>query len=76
MDDRHDFYGEEFVKSYLKIVHVEPGWNDFLNQHEVRAIVVPKDSALANILLETPRWQPIYTDDVAIVFAQTPAPTP
>ncbi len=74
MDDRHDFYGEEFVKSYLKTVHVEPGWNDFLNQHDVRAIVVPKDSALANILLETPRWQPIYSDDVAVVFTGAQAP--
>jgi hypothetical protein len=49
-------------------VHVEPGWDNFLNQNEVRAIVVPKDSALGNILLETPRWQPIYSDDVAVVF--------
>jgi hypothetical protein len=68
IDDRHDFYGEEFLKSYLKTVHVEPGWDNFLNQNEVRAIVVPKDSALGNILLETPRWQPIYSDDVAVVF--------
>ncbi len=30
IDDRHDFYGEQFLKSYLKMVHVEPGWNDFL----------------------------------------------
>ena len=30
VDDRHDFYGETFLKSYLKMVHVEPGWQDFL----------------------------------------------
>jgi len=70
IDDRHDFYGETFLKSYLKAVHVEPGWQDFLNQHEVRCIVVPKDSALANILFETPAWQSIYSDDVAVVFTR------
>jgi hypothetical protein len=68
IDDRHDFYGEAFLRSYLKMVHVEPGWEDFLHQHEVGSIIVPKDSALANILAETPRWQPIYGDDVAVIL--------
>jgi hypothetical protein len=74
IDDRHDFYGEAFLKSYLKTVHVEPGWQDFLRQHEIRCIVVPRDSALANILLETPAWQSIYSDDVAVVFRGHPEP--
>ena len=74
VDDRHDFYGELFLKSYLKTMHVEPGWQDFLHDQNVRCIVVPKDSALAGILLETPQWRPIYTDDVAIAFI-LPLPT-
>jgi hypothetical protein len=68
VDDRHDLYGEEFLKSYLKMVHVEPGWKDFLQQYQAGCVLVPKDSALANILLETPNWQPIYGDTVAILF--------
>jgi hypothetical protein len=73
VDDRHDFYGEDFLKSYLKMMHVEPGWEDFLDQHEGHSVVVPKASALANILAETPRWQPIYSDDAAVVFVRAPA---
>jgi hypothetical protein len=76
IDDRHDFYGDEFLESYLRTVHVEPRWEDFFKQHEVHAIVVPKDSALANILLETPDWQPVYSDEVAVVFTQVPASMP
>ncbi|MFZ0815997.1 MAG: hypothetical protein WAM78_10785 [Candidatus Sulfotelmatobacter sp.] len=68
LDDRHDLYGEEFLKSYLKMVHVEPGWDNFLQQHQSGCILVPKDSALANILLETQDWRPIYNDDVAVLF--------
>jgi hypothetical protein len=75
VDDRHDYYGEEFLKSYLKMVHVEPGWQDFLQQHGAQCVVAPKDSALANILAETPAWQPIYRDDVAVVFIPTRAAT-
>ena len=71
IDDRHDFYGEEFLKSYLKMVHVEPGWQDFLQQSRAHCVVVPKDSALANILDETAGWKAIYSDGVATVFVRT-----
>ncbi len=71
IDDRHDFYGEKFLKSYLKTMHVEPGWKDFLDQHPAQFVIVPKDSAISNILAETPAWQPIYNDEVAVIF--TPA---
>jgi len=73
LDDRHDLYGEEFLKSYLRMMHVEPGWQEFLQEHKPACVVLPKDSALASILLETTGWQPIYRDDVAIVFVQTRA---
>ena len=68
IDDRHDFYGEDFLKSYLKMVHVEPEWQEFIHQHPGLCIAVPKDSALANILFETSDWQAVYRDEVAIVF--------
>lgn len=68
IDDRHDFYGEQFLKSYLKTIHVETGWEDFLLQYPAKILVVPTSSALANILMETPRWQAIYRDKVAVVF--------
>jgi hypothetical protein len=80
LDDRHDFYGDQFLKAYLSTIHVEPGWQDFLLAHGVQCILIPKDSALANLLLETPPWRPVYSDDVATIFlrsqiaTQKPAP--
>jgi hypothetical protein len=74
VDDRHDLYGEAFLQSYLKMVHVEPGWDDFLHLHEAHCLIAPKDSALANILAETAGWKPIYEDKVAAMFVSTPAP--
>jgi len=74
LDDRHDLYAEQFLKSYLKMVHVEPGWSDFLQQHPAAYLVVPSDSPLAAILPDTPGWQPIYHDDVAVVFVRPEAP--
>lgn len=71
VDDRHDFYGEDFLRSYLKTIHAAPGWDDFLAQHPARYVLVSKESPLAGVLLLTPDWQTIYRDDVAIVFAQS-----
>lgn len=68
IDDRHDFYGEVFLRSYLKTIHVEPGWQDFLQQHPARCLIVPADSALANILVESAGWRVVYQDEVAVVF--------
>jgi len=68
VDDRHDMYGEEFLKSYLKMVHVEPGWESFLREHEVSCLLLPKDAPLANILVATGGWKTIYSDDVAVAF--------
>jgi hypothetical protein len=71
VDDRHDFYGEAFLKSYLKMVHVEPGWQEFLREHEVSCLVLPRNAALTNILFETRDWKPIYTDKLAVAFVRS-----
>jgi len=71
VDDRHDFYGDEFFKSYLKMVHVELGWQEFLLEHEVSCLLLPRNAPLTNILLETREWKPIYRDDVAIAFVRS-----
>lgn len=69
IDDRHDFYGEAFLKSYLKTIRLEPGWRDFLNSHPAQFLIVQKGSALADILAETTAWRAIYNDEVALVYA-------
>ena len=70
VDDRHDLYGEEFFKSYLKMIHVEPGWEEFLQMHEASCVLLPRQSALADRLAVTRGWKEIYADDVAIAFVR------
>ena len=67
VDDRHDLYGEEFFKSYLKFDYAQPGWDDFLRQHEAGCVLLPKDSPLNSVL---PRngWTVLYSDDVAMAY--------
>jgi hypothetical protein len=70
VDDRHDLYGEEFFKSYLKTVRVERGWEEFLRMHPAACVLLPRDAALANILVVTTGWRQIYADDVAVAFVR------
>jgi hypothetical protein len=70
LDDRHDLYGSEFLKSYLRMIHVEAGWEDFLREHDPVCILLPRNSALANILLKTAPWKVVYTDAVSVILVK------
>jgi len=70
VDDRHDLYGAEFLKSYLKMMHGERGWEEFLSAHDASCVLLPRDAALANILAGSKGWKSIYADDVGIAFVR------
>jgi hypothetical protein len=70
IDDRHDFYGEPFLRSYLTMMHVEPGWEEFFKSRS-SCLVLPRRAALSVVLSKTPEWKPVYSDDVAIVFVRS-----
>jgi len=71
VDDRHDLYGAGFFKSYLQMMHVERGWNEVLDQYRPRCILLPSNSALANILIKTAGWKIAYADDVSTAFVRS-----
>ncbi len=71
LDDRHDFYGAEELKSYLKFLHAEPGWQEFLDQSHAGCLILPKASPMATVAAIAPGWRTIYSDDVAVVLVQS-----
>jgi hypothetical protein len=68
VDDRHDLYGDNFLKNYLEIMRVTPQWRVSLNATGVNWVLLPEESPAANILKEDPAWSTIYQDSVAILF--------
>jgi hypothetical protein len=71
MDDRHDFYGEAFVRDYIKVKAIQPGWQEVLQKQKVKWVLAPSDWALPNVLKELPQWKVLYDDHQAIIFART-----
>jgi hypothetical protein len=72
VDDRHDLYGEQFLKSYSKLVAARRGWDELLRQYDIQCVVAPKGSALNNILASQTGWREIYRDEVAVVLVRRP----
>jgi hypothetical protein len=70
VDDRHDLYGAEFLKSYVKLMQGEPGWSDTLREQRVQCLLLPTDSPLSSLIIESGQWSAIYKDDVAIAFVR------
>jgi hypothetical protein len=68
VDDRHDFYGVEFFKDYLKSVRLTPDWEGFLNDRRVNWALLPAGSSLANMLARTSQWNVVYRDGTAVLF--------
>jgi hypothetical protein len=68
VDDRHDLYGEEFLKQYLKAIRLTPDWNGFLEAKKVNWALLPAESSLANMLKETSRWNLVYQDGTSVLL--------
>ncbi|MGB8013983.1 MAG: hypothetical protein WCF68_20380 [Terriglobales bacterium] len=69
VDDRHDLYGSDRIRQYLILTQAAPGWQSVLEQWQIRTLVVPTGSTLANLLREFPRdWRVAYEDKVAVVL--------
>lgn len=72
LDDRHDLYGDEFIKQYLRIILVQPSWEKELDHMQVNWILVPRWSSLANILRLSPNWTTAHEDETAALFHRRP----
>lgn len=69
IDDRHDFYGEAYLREYLKVLHLEPGWKDILDSWGVNLVVFPAKAKLSTELSKA-GWKAIYQDETAAIFAR------
>ncbi len=70
-DDRHDFYGEAFIKDYEKAITGTWQWREPLNKYRVQWVIISSGSPLSSLLKESKEWHTEYDDGMAIVFARS-----
>jgi hypothetical protein len=73
-DDRHDFYGEAFIKEYAKAFLGSRQWRDPLERYQVKWVLMPTDAPLSSLLRENHDWRIEYDDGLAMVFSRERTP--
>jgi hypothetical protein len=66
-DGRSDYYGAEFLKEYVKLVEVRPGYRDILAKYRFTHALLPVRYSLVEAL-SAQGWRELYRDEVSIVL--------
>lgn len=70
IDGQTDFYGEALTREYLRILNAEAGWQDTLNQYDVRWVILPPSRPLTRELTRTKGWREFFRDATAVIFVK------
>jgi hypothetical protein len=66
-DGRSDFYGSEYMKDYLRLVEVRPGWQQQLERYHFTHALLPNQYSLIPALQQI-GWIQIYRDGTATLL--------
>jgi len=68
IDGRIDMYGDEFMREYLGIIQGITRWQEPFDKYGVQVAIVKPTAALRLQLEQSPQWQQVYHDEMAVVF--------
>jgi hypothetical protein len=70
IDGRIDMYGDEFMREYLGIIRGITRWQEPFDKYGVEVAIVSPTSVLRLQLEQSPQWQQVYNDEMAVVFTR------
>jgi len=70
IDGRIDMYGDDFVREYLGIIRGLTPWQGTFDKYGVQVAIVSPTSILRLQLEQSPQWQEVYRDEMAVVFTR------
>jgi hypothetical protein len=68
IDGRADLYGDSFMDEYVNSYYARPGWQEFLEENDVRLVLIEPGSLLAAQLSQSPEWRQVFADDLSVMF--------
>jgi hypothetical protein len=66
-DGRSDFYGLDYMKSYLRLIEVRPGWEQLLDEVKFTHALLPNRYSLIPALQHL-GWKRLYSDNAATLL--------
>jgi hypothetical protein len=76
VDGRSDFYGPEVGNQYLHLMSGYPGWEKVMAKYDFKVVLVPAESALAQLLKQRSEWRIAEDDGKRILLVRSTAPVP
>jgi len=67
-DGRSDFYGPEVGDQFLRVLQGLPGWEKVIEKYRFNLALIPVDTAAAQLLKQSPRWQVVADDGKHILL--------
>jgi hypothetical protein len=71
IDGRADLYGDDLLQQFQTAVQLRTGWRQVLDRWGVRAVLLPRQAALAQALVLDPKWHLEYRDAQAVLLIRT-----
>lgn len=70
VDGRTDFYGEAFIRNFLDMTQLRPGWREKLDTSKADWTLLTNDHPLTQALALLPEWRRAYSDPLATIYAR------
>jgi hypothetical protein len=71
VDPRADLYGDELLDDAYLLESLKPGWQEFLDDKDVRYVLWQRQRPLAEALRLLDYWSLVYEDSQAVVFMRS-----
>lgn len=68
IDSKADFYGEDFIRQYLQVIHLEEDWETVLDQYQVDWAILPTNNKAAQAIEVDLEWDLVYEDTTALIL--------
>ena len=66
-DGRSDYYGADFMKRYIRLVQLRPGWREEWARWNFSSALIPVDYSL-NSVLPLLGWTETFRDETAVLW--------
>lgn len=76
VDGRSDFYGPEIGNEFLHVTSGQPEWQDVMRKYGFSLVLLPRETALVQLLKTQPDWRVADEDGKHILLARKGPPVP
>ena len=67
VDGRTDLFGDEVIGQWINVIQADEGWQQILDQYQVRTIMLSPQRKIIEILAIN-GWKLVYRDDQAVIY--------